>query len=346
MIKNLFCVSPFEKMINKNALARYKLIDQRLNNNQLAHPTLEDLVQYIENHMNITVSVSSVQKDIYTMRYNEHLAYFAPINYDRNNKCYNYSEEGYSINQIPISQDELKDLELTLKILNQFKDIPGINIFKEVISKIAQQSKIINKENDRADVFILDRPDVLYGIEFVPIVVQAIREKKEMILKYKAFGKEEKKHTIHPYFIKEYKGRLYLLAKDLHPTKQSKVLAFAFDRIQDAIKMRTSYLEQKIDHEMHFHSTIGISHHGAKPEKIVLAFQPKQAQYLRSQVIHHSQKELKANKKEFVIELNLVINYELLEKIKGYGAEVKVLLPKKLADEMKNEAEKILALYK
>lgn len=334
-------------MKNKNAYARYRLIDLRLTNKSLKAPSLADLVEYVSEKLDMDISVSSIQKDIYAMRYDSNLGFEAPIEFDRYARGYVYTEPDYSIGKLPVSADDLKGLEFAITILEQFKDIPAIKVFEDAITKIASSVKQnIDNETPGQEVFILDRPNSYKGIEFMPLIVESIRERKEVVLKYKPFGKEEKRHTIHPYFIREYKARLYLIAKDIHPTKAPKTLTFSFDRMVDVIKMNETFGEETINNKAYFDATIGISKTDEKPQEIILSFMPHQANYLLSQPLHHSQKILQQNETEFRISIEVVLNYELSERIKGYGSQVQVIKPASLAKEIAQEAAAVLALYK
>ncbi len=334
-------------MKNKNAYARYRLIDQRLNNTSIPAPKLQDLVDYVSEKLDMSVSTSSIQKDIYAMRYDSNLGFDAPIEYDRYSRAYRYTEENYSISNIPVSADDLKGLEFAISILEQFKDIPAIKVFDDAIAKIAASVKQ-NVQNDASqnEVFVLDRPNYFQGVEHMPLIVDAIKGRNEMILKYQAFGKDERKHRIHPYFIREYKGRLYLIAKAIHATKEAKTLTFSFDRINDVIKMHETFAEESISNKAYFDSAIGISLTDKGAENIELKFTPAQANYLKSQPLHHSQKILEDTQAAFSISLEVVINYEFMEKIKGYGAAVQVIKPQSLIKIIQQEAQEVLKLYK
>ena len=88
---------------NKNALIRYKTIDQCLRNRQKRW-TLNDLVEacsdalYEYEGKDINVSVRTVQYDIQLMRSNK-LGYNAPISvYEK--KYYRYDDPDYSIKTV------------------------------------------------------------------------------------------------------------------------------------------------------------------------------------------------------------------------------------------------------
>jgi len=103
--------------------------------------------------------------------------------------------------------------------------------------------------------------------------------------------------------------------------------------------------EEIIDKESYFKSAIGISLPTTKPEKLVLQFDPAQANYIKSQPIHHSQKIIKDTKTNFTISVELVINYELMALLLSFGDKLKVLKPLTLAANMKLIAKNVYEQY-
>ncbi|HQW46503.1 MAG TPA: WYL domain-containing protein [Chitinophagaceae bacterium] len=333
-------------MKNKYAVTRYRLIDNRMTMKQKPAPSLQEIVDYVSEKLGTTVSVSSIQKDIYAMRNDEGLGFFAPIEYDSFKKGYVYKDPNYSVNNIPVSEEDLQGLEIAIGILEQFKELPAIKLFEDAINKIASSVKQSRENKINSNILLLDRPKRYKGIEHLSEIVDAIRQKHEMRIQYQPFNKTEaKKHRVQPYFIKEYNGRMYLIAKDIHPTKKPIFLTFAFDRMSDVLKMNQTFNEDEMDRENYFNATIGISLTGEKPEKISLQFEPTQANYVKSQPVHHSQRIVKDTKNQLVIELEVVVNYELIAMLLSFGEKVKVLKPLSLAQKITNIAQAVLSKY-
>jgi len=309
-------------------------------------PSLREIVDYVSEKMGQPISVASIQKDIYAMRYNESLGFNAPIEYDQYKKGYVYTKPDFSITNIPVSEEDLQGLEIAIGILEQFKEIPAIKLFEDAITKLASSVKQSRDKANAGSILLLDRPKRYQGIEYMGDIVDAIHGKNVLKVNYQPFTKTEpKKHTVHPYFIKEYNGRMYLIGNDIHPTKASKFLTFAFDRMSDVVKMNQTFREQEVDKENYFRAAIGISLPDSKPENIVLLFDPIQSNYLQSQPLHHSQRILKDTEEEFVISVDLLVNYELKSLLQSFGDRVKVLEPKVLADEMKEVAMNVVEKY-
>ncbi len=178
-------------------------------------------------------------------------------------------------------------------------------------------------------------------------LVDAIRQKKVLRISYHPFNKPEaRKHTVHPYFIREYQGRMYLVGKDIHPSKESKFLTFAFDRMKDVVVMNQTFTEEQVDQENYFRSAIGISMSGEQPVRIVLAFNPAQAAYIRSQPIHSSQLIREEQENQCLVELELVINYELISLLFSFRDQVQVLEPQNLVQTMREISNNLQKMYR
>ena len=110
---------------NKNALIRYKTIDNCLRN-RYRRWTLDDLVEACSDALydmeGITkgVCARTVQMDIQIMR-SDKLGYNAPIEvYDR--IYYRYADPDYSITVIPLSEEDYKLIKQAIIILEDKQD--------------------------------------------------------------------------------------------------------------------------------------------------------------------------------------------------------------------------------
>jgi predicted DNA-binding transcriptional regulator YafY len=331
---------------NKDAYSRYKLIDARLRSTTKPQPTLADLVDYVSDKLGKQVSVRTLQTDIYHMRYDEQLAYHAPIAYDKGTRRYRYDVAGYSIDKMPLGEEDLLGLDIAVGILHQFKDLPALRQFEDAITRIATTLKR-NLDDAHSKPFLkLDRPAAYKGIEYLQLLVDAIQEHRVLKLAYQSFARSEpKEHRIQPYFIKEYKGRLYLVAMDVAAGKMPKMLMFALDRFAKLQETYDRFKPDNIDTENYFKYTLGVSYTSNEPQDIRLRFAAGQAAYVRSQPIHHSQ-EIISDKDAYTdIALRLVINTELKMIIAEYGSGVEVLAPPALREWFTAESQKLSQIY-
>ena len=123
---------------NKNALIRYKTIDNCLKN-KYRKWTLDDLIEaccdalYDMEGIKKGVCARTVQMDIQIMR-SDKLGYYAPIEvYDR--IYYRYADPDYSITQNPLSMDDCELLKKAIMLLES-KENPNKEETAEVLTKV------------------------------------------------------------------------------------------------------------------------------------------------------------------------------------------------------------------
>lgn len=130
---------------NKNALIRYKTIDNCLRNRYRSW-TLDDLVEACSDALydmeGITkgVCARTVQMDIQIMR-SDKLGYNAPIEvYDR--IYYRYADPNYSITDMPLSIEDFKLIKEAIILLENKKDKDSEYTIK-VLDKVQNRLKSI-----------------------------------------------------------------------------------------------------------------------------------------------------------------------------------------------------------
>ena len=330
--------------LNREAYTRYRLIDARLR--KKPYPTLEALLDYVGESFDKPVAKRTLQLDLQDMRYNQSLNFNAPIEYNRAEKTYHYTNPDYSIHNMPVTAEDLHGLDFAISILDQFKQLPVIREFEDAIMKIADTVRYNREQKGEEKVIHFDRPNTYQGIEFVELVVRAIREKRRLRLQYRKFDEvTTKEHFIEPYLVREFKSRFYLIGNAVS-AKGDKVLTFAFDRVVDLQLTDKTFDGKFFDHEKFYQSVFGITAVEGKAENIELSFVPTQGKYILSQPIHHSQKLLKETAKEIRLGMSVSVNHEFVMQLLSYGANVKVLKPASLAKKIQDETKAMMARYK
>ncbi len=123
---------------NKNALIRYKTIDNCLRN-RFRRWTIDDLVDACSDALydmeGITkgVCTRTVQMDIQIMR-SDKLGYNAPIEvYDK--IYYRYADPDYSITEMPLSMDDCKLIKEAITLLGN-RENPDEERMRRVLAKV------------------------------------------------------------------------------------------------------------------------------------------------------------------------------------------------------------------
>ncbi|MBG6188229.1 helix-turn-helix transcriptional regulator [Flavobacterium sp. CAN_S2] len=183
------------------------------------------------------------------------------------------------------------------------------------------------------------------AIETIPnfkIVLNAIQQQAPITFNHNSFYHlKESIYTVNPYFLKQYQNRWYVTGET-----EKGYRTFGIDRIEN-IKVGSKKFKAKTEEAKEkFSNVIGLNYVDHKIETIKLSFHVSQKPYLVSLPLHRSQKEINpVNGKTFDIELRIHPNFEFRQQVLKYGSLVKVLEPKWLAEEMKEELRKAIENY-
>ena len=321
---------------NKHALLRYRIIDKRLRNKYKPFPTIEALMAACEealygSDMGDVISKSTIEKDLRAMREDDELAYHAPIKFSKREKGYFYENADYSIDDIPLNDDDLSAIQFAARTLYQFRDNDMFKQFRFAIDKIFNRMNISSEVKDEAIVQYVqfDQVDAASGSEYLPMVLSSIKEKLKLMVQYQGFGKDvPSENCIHPYLLKEYKHRWYLIA--YHEGK-NKVITYALDRI---VKLESTKAHCVVAADFNpatfFKYSFGITQIDEAPMDVELLFNAVQGAYIKSQPLHASQRIVEENSTHVRLALTVNITHEFVEQLLSYGANVKVLAPEKL----------------
>ncbi len=331
---------------NKEAFIRYRIIDKCLRNRQHKFPSLDYIVGKCEDTLGTEFSVSTIQKDIYAMRFDEALAYNAPIKYSKIHKGYCYEDENYTIASVSLNSDEIEALEFAAAILDQFKGVGILEKYDHAIDKIfdAVQLRRVADEVELDEMIQIEKPHYFQGSELLSVLVELVKARSPVEFEYRAFDNdEEKTRLVHPYLLKEYRNRWYLVGLD---ESSNKIQTFGFDRIRSLRKGNLKFRHfPSFDPKLYFKHSFGITSFLGKPEKVVLRFNALQGKYVKTQPLHPTQKIVNDEANELVVELKVGITIELVMQILSYGQQVEVIEPTSLRNEIKNKLQQTLNQY-
>lgn len=332
--------------VNRNALVRYKTIDNCLRNRHRKW-TLEDLIDacsealYDYEGIDKGVSKRTVQMDIQIMR-SDKLGYHAPIIVEEK-KYYTYSDRDYSITNIPLTDQDLGKLTEVVDILKQFK---GFRHFQELSGMIQKlEDKIhVSKTNERP-IIDLEKNENLKGLEHIDPIFQAISNKRCINITYRSFrARNSSTFAFHPALLKEFRNRWFVLGKkNMHDG----FMLLALDRIEaleESFHPVVEFKESTI--QDFFKDVVGVSvNEGEDTTEVVLAIDHSNAPYVLTKPIHHSQKLVQKNDQGIVVSIQVQLNFELEREILGFGESIKVISPSRLRSRIKGKLTHAIDLY-
>lgn len=335
---------------NKYALLRYRIIDRCLRNPGKPYPSREDLRTACEEALygsgGDAISLSTIDKDIWAMKNEGELGYYAPIAFSRSNGGYYYDDPDYTLSELSLGDDDLQALRFAIATLDQFKTVPLFQHYESAISKLISRVNISpNPDEKGLERFIqFETSSVAGGTDLLGPLLEAIRERNEIEIEYRKFQDNTiKEYVLHPYLLKEYDNRWYLIAKNL---EKKVFVTFGLERIEKLVKSKSKFsIDESFDADRFFKFSIGITENTSTPQLVRVAFDVYTGRYMMSQPLHHSQKVISENDSEIVLEWNVLLTEELYSFILSHGPKARVLKPSSLAKGISERLKQALSQY-
>jgi predicted DNA-binding transcriptional regulator YafY len=298
-------------MSQQGVIRRYILIIEKIRRTH--YPSLQLLTEHLQNH-GFNVSRRTIQRALEQIRYE----FGFEVNYDRANDGYYFDiDRSYEVDSFL-----------------RFLEIAGT-------SDLIMQN--IRETKNALDFISLESQGEFRGVEMLKDVLFAVQNCRKISFLHSKFENNNiSECLIKPYLIKEYQSRWYVVGQ---LDKGEEFRTFGLDRIEKLVVTTEVFKRLPVKPASFFENTIGLTYSVGKPTEVLLSFSPLQGNYVKTLPLHWTQEIIADGKKELRIKLKVVINFELKQRILMYGANVKVIKPKSLAEEIRKELKSALKQY-
>ena len=198
-------------------------------------------------------------------------------------------------------------------------------------------------ESEALDFILFEQ--IPSGQKYLTAILEAMKENRVVEISYKRFWRNESlTYLVHPYCVKVFRQRWYMIA--FNPLKD-KVLTYSLDRIQGISLTDDTFLfPEDFNGEQYFHDSFGIIVQEELPaENVLLRVRPDKAQYFETLPLHHSQHIEKAESDHTIFGYYLRPTFDFIQEILSHGADVEVLKPQWLREELKKIITQQLQAY-
>jgi predicted DNA-binding transcriptional regulator YafY len=330
----------------KNALIRYRIIDRMLRNKYKPFPSKEALRSACEDALfgsesGAHICASTIEKDLFTMK----MEHDAPIRYSKKNGGYFYEDPDFSINDVPLSEDELSSIRFAVSTLQQFREVPFFQQFGLAIDKIVDRVAVGDQSQELSEFIQFEAAVSAGGNDYLPTLLEGIQAKKRVWFMYTSFQQQQqsKPRKVSPLFLKEYRNRWYLISYDL---QKKDISTFALDRMTELQLLdEAAQIPADFNATDYFRDAVGITAFKGEAVKITIKAEPIAARYIETQAFHASQKLVKKQPTFSIFELRILITEEFIRNLLGYAGEVEVLEPASLRQTLKERAQSLLKHY-
>ena len=336
---------------NKNALIRYKYLDEMLSDrhhfydiNDLTEKCNEKLLEAGFRE----VTRRCIEKDIV---YLQETPFNAPIKRFRWNgkNCVAYKDTSFSIFKQEMSNEERNLLREVLNTIGQFD---GLNHF-EWLDKF----KIGLGIKERRQIISFSHNPYLVNSNLLGVLFDYISNEVVIRLSYHTFA-DAKVRSIdfHPYLLKQYNDRWYLLGA---VDSDKKILTFALDRIDKIESLpEKKYVKCPEDFYNRFEDIVGVTLYEDRPvEHILFWVSDASKDYVITKPIHESQiqyqgkeeSNLRTQYPKYVdgcfFSIDCIKNYELIRVLCSFGRELIVLEPSSFNNDIYNRISQMIEEY-
>lgn len=337
-------------MVKKNAITRYKILDSLLSNRNRFYSTT-DLLDKVNDSLELigmaAVSRRCIEKDLNALECAPYSAEIERVWYG-GKKCIRYANEGFSIFSEKLTEDEKTLLSEVLNTVDQFD---GLENF-EWLNNLKKRLEI--QEHRRIIQF--ERNPYLFGKNYLGSLFTAISNRQVLALRYHTFKDSEVREVVvHPYLLKEYKNRWFLIVG----SDEGQILNFPLDRIDGFNPMpQLDYVEPSEDLESRFEDIVGVTlYKDRQVEDILIWVADSSYPYIKTKPLHGSQREVCTGEESSLreaypqlvggrfLKLQCILNFELEQLLMSYMDLLVVLAPSKLSDSMKRRLKTLVALY-
>lgn len=339
--------------INKHALIRYRTLDKCFSNFARRY-YIEDLIQACNDALyqhtgkdkyadplNPGISRRQILVDIDFMESEAGWGALIDRVKDGRKVYYRYEDPEYTINNQPITDEEMAKLRETMLMLSRFKGLPQFEWMESLLTNLEDKFHL---QGASESVISMEGNVYATGIEHLSALFNAIINKTPLLIDYVTFDGTRYHWEIHPYHIKQYNNRWFLIG--LNNDEYRNITTLALDRIASFWQATTPYIENSIieDFDDYFEDIVGVSFPAErKIEKVLLRFSPGRFPYIVSKPIHGSQRAISSQ--DGLIALDIMPNRELESIILSFGDDVEVLAPESLRNTIAQKIKNLFSKY-
>ena len=205
-------------------------------------------------------------------------------------------------------------------------------------------SNMLTESKDMRDRILFEK--IPSSQQWLSVIVHAMRDGKAVELTYRSFSREEPRtFTVHPYCLKVFKQRWYLLGRS-EGYEEPRIYALD-ERMKQACQLPVkSVIPKRFDAQAFFSDYFGIiTGQGAEPVTVDIKISADQVNYVETLPLHHSQTLVRQDEGYSVYRYRLVPTFDFRQEILSHGPAFEVLCPEWFRDEVKADIARMYKNY-
>ncbi len=184
--------------------------------------------------------------------------------------------------------------------------------------------------------------DIPSGQQHLTTIIEAMRDGLKLNMSYQAYWMEEpSEFEVKPYFVKVFKQRWYLIGQS------DKLRIYSLDRVKSLSPGTSKFkMPSDIQPETFFNDCYGvIIGDDSVAQEIKIKLSRRQANYMRTLPLHHSQQEIETNENYSIFKFFIKPTFDFRQELLSMGEDIVVISPLSFREEMKNIIKKMNVNY-
>lgn len=306
-----------------------------------AQRLLDEVNRRLQNSYGKKISIRTLYGDI------DHLTHEmeAPVEKWRDGQtiCFRYSNDEYSIHNTPVRKDDVQRLREVTDIISQVK---GPFIAEEVSAIVNRlENTVFSSLLGRGTVIQFENNGMESGSRWLSDLFDAVKDRVVLAVDYEPFGEKRTEFIFHPYLLKEYRNRWYMIGRR---NGEEKPAILSLDRIAAVRNTSRPFRDNDLfDPETYNSHLIGVTWPAEpKLETIRIKILPGHFAHIGSNPIHDSQRHLgPAADGSHLIEITVYDNPELRSTLMSHGPALVVESPMSLREQIRKAYETGYRVY-
>lgn len=212
-----------------------------------------------------------------------------------------------------------------------------------LLSTISVSNLLLDSQQLKDRILLEEIPS---GLDYLPKIIEAMKSNTVITITYQSYWREESNtFDVHPYCVKLFKQRWYMVA--LSPY-YNKVMIYSLDRIFGLWKQKEKFkMPEDFESSVFFQDCYGvIAGTKRKPETVRIKVSAGQANYIRSLRLHGSQDEVERTDEYSIFTYYLRPEYDFIQELFANGEDVEVLEPYWLRKDVGGIVKRMWKKYK
>ncbi|MBO4603178.1 MAG: WYL domain-containing protein [Salinivirgaceae bacterium] len=332
--------------LNKDQLLRYQILDRCFSDGSKLYK-MSDLVEAVNAEMMDTyckkVSKRSIQNDVQLLQYEPYNVEFDADLLKQH--YYRYADTSFCLPLgKSLTDSEMSAVRKTVELLRPIADdIETSTPLQQWMFLCLQRLAAGGTIDLETPGITFENNDSLAGMGNFRLLAECVINHQPIKIGYRPFSSAETKTiSVHPYLLKQYNGRWFLLAAN---EGYNNIGTYPLDRIRTVRLWKAKFRQPEIDMADYFSNTMGVTVKDEPAEHIVLKISAKRYPYVETKPFSDRQKIVTHDDESYTISFPMRINNELVAELLSFGDDLKVVEPEQLRNIMADKAKRMSEKY-